>query len=74
MQGLNVTKTCTTLFIDFILISVNVSKWRIIVDKLYKLLKDHVDDNLEDYDMAMSSDSTMILLMKMKKLSLLMMW
>jgi hypothetical protein len=38
------------------------------------LLKDHVDDDLEDHDMAMSSDSTMISLMKMKKLSLLMMW
>jgi hypothetical protein len=43
------------------------------VDRKFKLLNDHVDDNLEDHDMAMSSDSIMILLMKMKKLSLLMM-
>jgi hypothetical protein len=66
-------KSCALLFIDSILISVNVSKWGIIIDKMYKLLKDHVDDNLEDHDMAMNSDSTMILLMMMKKLSLLMM-
>ena len=48
------------------------SNWN--VGRKYKLLKDHADDNLEDHDMAMSSDSIMILLMKMKKLSLLMMW
>jgi hypothetical protein len=67
-------KICAPFFIGFILISVDVNKWGIIVSKKYKLLKDHVDDNLEYHDMAMNGDSTMILLMKMKNLSLLMMW
>jgi hypothetical protein len=60
---LSVMKICAPPFIDFILISVNVSKWGIIVNKKYKLLKDHVDDNLEDHDMAMSSNSTVSLFM-----------
>ena len=36
-------------------------------DKNYKLLEDHVDDNLEDHDVAMSNDTFFVVRMFLLK-------